>query len=128
MSLDEIEKNREHVREISVNVLKRIGMIISFYEMDIHNAKKWERLKDKRGLRRWLFLKSTYGFYNGNPPTVEECRQTYKRISTPYFLVLNSEYWKDGVISDLIDLLSRKKAYTIDDAVELYEKRKKSRI
>ena len=135
MNFDEIEKNRNHIREISINVLERISMLITFYEMDIHNAMKWEKIQQdivkhnkKHSLRRFLFLRSTYGFYKGEPPTVVQCNQQYKEITAPYFLILNSEYWKVDVISDLIDFMSRKKAYTINEAVELYEEKKKRRI
>ena len=131
MNFDEIEENRNHVREISINALERISMLITFYKMDIHNAEKWEKIQrdilkrnKKHSFKRFLFLKSTYGFYKGDPPTVMQCRQTYKRISAPYFLVLDTKYWEVDVISELIYFLNRKKAYTVNEAVALYEKKK----
>ena len=133
MDFDEIEKNRNHIRKLSINVLDRIRMIITFYEMDIDNAKKCEKIQQdilknnkKHSLRRFLFLKYTYDLYLGEPPTVVQCHQKYARISAPYYLVLNSEYWKVDIIGDFINFLNRKKAYTINEAVALYKEKKKS--
>ena len=128
MSFYEIEDKKNRIREMSIEVLDKIKSILIFYDTDIHNAKKWEKIKEKRGFRRWLFLKLTYDLYEGEPPAVEECHEKYKNLLSQYSKILNPLYWEVAAINDLLDFLSHKKAYNIHGAVGLYEEKKKRRI
>ncbi len=122
--------NKNRLRDLSIKILDDISRILIFYDMDVHYAKKWEKIKlniarrnKKRSIKRFLFLKLTYDLYDGKPPTVEQCDKRYKILLEPYASVLNSEYWSVDVINELLKFLNRKKAYTISEAIALYKEK-----
>lgn len=122
------DKNR--LREASIELLDEISSILTFYDIDIYYAKKWEKIKrnisqhnKKHSIKRFLFLRYTYDLYKGEPPTVEQCDRRYKNLLKPYTSVLKSEYWYVDVINELLNFLYRKKAYSISEAIALYKEK-----
>lgn len=128
MKKKEIKENRNRTRTQAIDLLEEIKTIVFCFERDLAYARGWKKVQDKSGFRKWLYKIFHSGYLYKEPLNILYSYEKYKVLIKPYLSVLDKKYYKTVIIDDLLNYLCYEKAYTIDEAIKLYEEKKGRRI
>lgn len=130
--MDNYKEIAEYNRKNYIMELELLLILIRTNKRNLKTATKYERIMEcleKRKpfsrLRLKLFWKFSYDPYSDGIISVEECVWQYENLKKKYADFLDVKYWNINDILYIKSLLECRRAYTLKQAVFLFEYKKR---